>query len=109
MNPFKVRDKVICVKEDNRSYENLILGEIYTVVTCNSSHVLVNGKFKRKNGTIVQVSDAYHYSYFEKKLAGGLNIIEPNPKKSKECEHNWKTYIGFNNSFEYCEVCDVKR
>lgn len=28
---------------------------------------------------------------------------------SPPCMHVWKNYIGLNNSFDYCEVCDEKR
>lgn len=25
------------------------------------------------------------------------------------CQHKWKTYFGFTDSFEYCETCNVKK
>lgn len=25
------------------------------------------------------------------------------------CNHSWRTYMGFNDSFEYCTKCDEKR
>lgn len=129
MNPFKARDKVVCIKAGKGRIINLIVGETYDVILVNSSHVFVNGKFERKNTvgnpTIVNMSEAYHFSYFKKKLACGLSTTSnsqtltnktvyaenqsSNPKKNKECNHNWKSYVGFNDSFEYCEVCDVKR
>jgi len=27
----------------------------------------------------------------------------------KECDHSWKTYQGLNESFDFCEFCDVKK
>lgn len=27
----------------------------------------------------------------------------------KECEHKWKSYVGLCETYDYCEVCDVKR
>jgi len=26
-----------------------------------------------------------------------------------KCEHKWKSYMGLNQQFEYCELCDEKR
>jgi len=26
-----------------------------------------------------------------------------------KCNHRWKTYVGFTESYEYCELCNVKR
>lgn len=27
----------------------------------------------------------------------------------KSCSHEWKTYNGFTESFEFCQKCDVKK
>jgi hypothetical protein len=27
----------------------------------------------------------------------------------QECEHQWQTYQGFNDSFEFCSKCDRKK
>lgn len=26
-----------------------------------------------------------------------------------KCNHRWKTYVGFTESYEYCELCNAKR
>lgn len=39
-------------------------------------------------------------------LQGGFWKI---PESSKSCSHRWKTYTGLKETFEYCEVCDLKR
>jgi len=26
-----------------------------------------------------------------------------------KCTHKWKTYVGFTESYEYCEICDKKK
>jgi hypothetical protein len=31
------------------------------------------------------------------------------PDKNQECTHDFATYIGFTESFEYCRKCDHKR
>ena len=33
---------------------------------------------------------------------------ELRPESKKECNHTWKWYNGFNESYEYCTVCDAK-
>ena len=34
---------------------------------------------------------------------------EPVLTEPEECNHSWKTYHGFSESYEYCEHCDAKR
>jgi hypothetical protein len=34
---------------------------------------------------------------------------ETDKPKSKECQHAWKQYIGFNEQYDYCTICDKKR
>lgn len=29
--------------------------------------------------------------------------------EEKVCNHQWKTYSGFTNSYDYCSKCDLKR
>lgn len=29
--------------------------------------------------------------------------------KSKSCNHNWKQYIGFTDTYKYCEACNEKQ
>ena len=31
------------------------------------------------------------------------------PLEAQECSHDFATYIGFTESFEYCRKCDYKR
>ncbi len=28
--------------------------------------------------------------------------------KPKECEHEWKQYVGFTETYTYCKKCDKK-
>lgn len=35
-------------------------------------------------------------------------IINRNSKE-QDCSHRWKPYQGLKESYEYCEVCDLKR
>ena len=34
-------------------------------------------------------------------------VISLAPEKS--CSHKWKTYLGLRQTFEYCEICDLKK
>jgi hypothetical protein len=29
--------------------------------------------------------------------------------EKKQCDHNWKLYEGFSESYDYCEKCGVKK
>lgn len=35
--------------------------------------------------------------------------IEYKPEGSKVCFHEWKSYQGFNENYDYCILCDGKR
>lgn len=35
-------------------------------------------------------------------------FVETEPSKAL-CYHKWKSYLGLNESFDYCEYCDEKR
>jgi hypothetical protein len=44
------------------------------------------------------------------------NIVEPytvqfpaSKKVELECNHKFITYVGFTDSYEYCECCNVKK
>lgn len=26
-----------------------------------------------------------------------------------DCKHQWKSYVGLNEAFDYCAICDVKK
>lgn len=36
-------------------------------------------------------------------------LIASNSVTSVRCNHKWKKYQGFTDSYEYCEHCDVKK
>lgn len=35
-------------------------------------------------------------------------IISPVVKQETTCSHIWKDYLGFRESYKYCERCDLK-
>jgi hypothetical protein len=38
-----------------------------------------------------------------------IKLLEDGTENTKECNHRWKKYVGFTESYEYCEICDVRR
>ena len=40
-------------------------------------------------------------------------LMNPSPLEllfdKQNCSHSWKQYLGFNDSFEYCEHCDARK
>lgn len=46
-------------------------------------------------------------------IDGDWNCEVPSNEYSslKDCRglHEWETYIGFTDSFEYCRLCDIRR
>lgn len=39
----------------------------------------------------------------------GPNTIEYFTVDDSDCCHNWKTYVGFTESYEFCTLCNKKR
>lgn len=35
-------------------------------------------------------------------------LISPPKEDGKFCFHNWETYIGYTDIFDYCTKCDLK-
>jgi hypothetical protein len=33
----------------------------------------------------------------------GVSVID------QQCDHDWKTYIGFSETYDYCSKCDIRR
>lgn len=58
-------------------------------------------KVSIKNGTVIKLPSGV---VIEHVVMRGLDI----PPVIK-CEHKWKSYMGLNEQFEYCELCDEKR
>lgn len=48
-------------------------------------------------------------SFEELKQAWIENRTVPVIGKNKTCQHSWKPYTGFTESYEFCEHCDEKR
>lgn len=40
---------------------------------------------------------------------GWVGYNTNNETKKESCDHTWKLYQGFNESYEYCIHCDLKR
>lgn len=40
---------------------------------------------------------------------GSPLIVEDLAPLEKSCAHTWKPYIGFTDSYNYCEYCGVKQ
>jgi len=38
-----------------------------------------------------------------------IKLLEDDTENTKECNHRWKKYVGFTESYEYCEICDARR
>jgi hypothetical protein len=38
-----------------------------------------------------------------------IKLLEDDTENTKECNHRWKTYVGFTEQYEYCEICDARR
>lgn len=57
------------------------------------------------NGTPLYENDGYW------QIGGDDDDSGNSPKKPPilDCPHNWKHYMGFNESYEYCTKCDEKR
>ncbi len=40
---------------------------------------------------------------------GQLVTDSTHPDVKTRCKHSWRSYVGLNQSFEYCEKCDEKK
>lgn len=47
--------------------------------------------------------NTYPYNNLEDFAPVGLSL------ESARCDHKWQLYLGLNESFEFCTVCDEKR
>lgn len=36
-------------------------------------------------------------------------VKSENNQSTSKCHHHWKKYLGLNEKFEYCLICDEKR
>lgn len=46
------------------------------------------------------------FDEWEKVWRKGIAVKEP---ETTSCVHEWKEYVGFNDTFTYCVKCDQKR
>jgi hypothetical protein len=37
------------------------------------------------------------------------DIFDSSPNYPKDCAHQWKSYDGFTDKYDFCEKCDLKR
>lgn len=46
------------------------------------------------------------FDEWERVWRKGIAVKEP---ETTSCTHEWKEYIGFNDTFTYCSKCDIKK
>lgn len=77
----------------------------YTLDDVNSPQYLIRN-------TLDDTAQYWECAYYLENLIGTYVIssvkhLEVFP--DQECNHNWKHYNGFTESYEYCEFCQTKR
>lgn len=45
----------------------------------------------------------------DKKIKKLLDLLDKIEDEMQECNHKWKTYNGFTDKYDYCELCNVKK
>lgn len=97
MDAIKVGD-LVTVKPEAATYSRYLGGETVRVV-------------KIKTGDTAVVDDVPFSGLPDQMIF--LSDLELPPVLpagvSRECLHEWKTYTGLKETFQYCERCDEKR
>lgn len=70
---------------------------------------LMNEIKDEANGNTLAPNDDFLYQpqgngYYNEQLN-----LEPIESKSAVCFHEWKNYLGLNESFDYCTKCGIKK
>lgn len=84
----------------------------------NQSHIFkineIINQFTKMDGTIIDPPKSSTGNPSPQKLPSSqinwgdesINVFTP---KTQACTHTWKHYKGFTESYDYCEICDLKR
>lgn len=99
------------VDEDGRilpEKDYLAYGAIsFTIDDLNANDYI----FKTVNNEIdyYPVIDASHEKYIEGYHKWRKTASQSNIKILNKCKHNWATYRGIQEEFEYCTICDKRK
>lgn len=89
-------DQPIGITKGHRPGEILVVWENTTLIPPNdwySEDMFANGKFE-----LIRADHSNIYEY-----------VTINESVNFTCAHEWKQYYGFNEDYEYCTKCDVKK
>jgi hypothetical protein len=101
MAKFKKGDKIKRIfKNANREERGIILDNYHGPNDSEYYHILWNSGVVE----IKLASDADLTMDFDLPQGAANSIGSFN-----KCNHQWKTYVGFTESYEYCELCNAKK
>lgn len=81
--------------------------------TCNiqirdkNGNLLMNFSAEAQNISVYSDINSPFIGRF--KIDGFVVNEKPKTVKVPTCNHSWKVYTGFTDSYEYCDVCGVKK
>lgn len=93
---FKTGDKFITNIENDSPKIGMILDVIYNPMNKDYEYLVKWDHFKEE-------------CVYSSKICDLMWELIPSEKNEFKCEHNWKNYVGFTESFTYCIKCDEKR
>jgi len=62
--------------------------------------------------SLIKALEAGSYNAAPGQLVGGGPLIDEGELKKWpkiSCSHEWTTYVGFTDTYEYCKTCDEKK
>jgi hypothetical protein len=100
MAKFKKGDKIVRIyPRSNKKEHGVILDKYSGPDGSEYYHILWDsGDSEIRRASIADIDLDFDFDL----LYGVSNTAD-------KCNHRWKTYVGFTEQYEYCELCNAKR
>ena len=87
----------------------ITLPDGYVVDRVKEDETKEKGQFEKQTARMIGEYLDESFAHLEKLIPSKGTVVYAGTPKENVCNHEWKSYLGLNERFEYCIHCEEKR